>query len=337
MYRYKFVVDKKLRIRYWDKNLEKITGKISVEMMDIPYFQVQPRILNKNADAVKQVLREGKSIQLKEYIVNCFSGTSKADIIINPLKDENSETIAAEVIIEDHNGCTVSRELSQSRTLIDIGKASTVLAHGVRSPLNAIKGAIVFLQDKYSGDAIFVEFSNIIITEISKLDSFITKFLSNSIFESEIEDVDMQSLLDRVVSMISLQAIEKNITFNKQYEQIQVVKTDTFKIEQVILNIINNAIDAIPHGGYITLKTSMTNYDSKDYIIVELSDSGPGIKGCTYDDSLYALKKESNVKGRGYGLFITHEIVKNLGGYLEIKSEKMVGTTVKVYIPVHVT
>jgi two-component system nitrogen regulation sensor histidine kinase GlnL len=335
MYSYKFVVDKELRIRYWDKNLERVTGKFSVEMMDVPYFQVQPRILNKNADAIKQVLREGKSIQFKEYKVNCFSGTSKADIIINPIKDENSETIAAEVIIEDLNGCTVSKELTQSRTLIDIGKASTILAHGVRSPLNAIKGAIVYLQDKYCDDSIFVEFSSIIINEISKLDSFITKFLSNSIFESEIDNVDMQLLLDRVITMISLQAKTKNICFIKQYEQIQVVKTDTFKIEQVILNIINNAIDAVPYGGYITLKTSMTNYDSKDYIIVEISDSGAGIKNCTSDESLYTLKKESNVKGRGYGLFITHEIVKNLGGYLEIKSEKMAGTTVKINIPVH--
>jgi two-component system nitrogen regulation sensor histidine kinase GlnL len=328
MYRYKFVVDKKLRIRYWDKDLENITGKVSAEMIDIPYFQVQPRILIKNADAIRQVLHDGKSVQLKEYKVNCFSGTSKADIIINPLKDENSEIIAAEVIIDDCNGCTVLKELNQSRTLIDIGKASTVLAHGVRSPLNAIKGAIVYLQDKYSKDAIFVEFSNIIITEINKLDSFITKLLSNSIF-----DIDIQSLLDRIVSMISLQANAKNITFVKYYEQIQTFKTDTFKIEQVILNIINNAIEAIPHGGCITLRTSMTQYNSKDYITIEISDSGQGLKDCVCRESLYDLKKETVVKGRGFGLFITHEIVKNLGGYLEIKSEKMVGTSVKINIP----
>jgi len=331
MFRYEFAVDKELKICFWDINTEKITGKASAEVLGIPYFQIQPRIIIENTDALEQVLRDGKPIQIREYKVPCLCGISKADIHIDPLKNLESEVVGVQVTVEINPDCLPSNKLNESKTLIDIGKASAGLAHGVRSPLNAIKGAIIYLQGKFDSDPTFSEFSRIIEDEINKLDKFVTKFLSNTISKPEITEIELNPLLDKIVALLKMQAYSANITFARYEGEILNIKADYFQIEQAILNIINNAIESMHNGGLIKVKTFMTVFDNKDHVTIEISDSGHGFAD---SGSSNALKEELNGKGRGFGLFITHEIVKNLGGYIEIASEKMVGTVVKINIPV---
>jgi len=331
MYRYEFAVDKELKICFWDINIEKISGKAPAEVLGIPYFQIQPRIINENMDALEQVLRYGKPVQIREYQVPCLCGKSKADIHIRPLKKLETEIIGAHVTVEINPDCLLSTKLNESKTLIDIGKASAGLAHGVRSPLNAIKGAIVYLRGKYDEDPTFSEFSRIIEDEISKLDKFVTKFLSNTVSKPEITEIELNPLLDKIIALLKMQALSVNIKFARYEDDILKIKADYFQIEQAILNIINNAIESMHNGGLIDVKTYMTVFDNKDHVTIEITDSGQG-----FEDSgpVKALKGELIGKGRGFGLFITHEIVKNLGGYLEIASEKMVGTVVKINLPV---
>ena len=331
MYSYEFAVDKELKICFWDINIAKITGKASAEVLGIPYFLVQPRIIKENTDALEQVLRDGKSVQFRDYQVPCLCGTSKADIHIDPLLSLESEVVGAQVTVAINPDCQLSNKLNESKTLIDIGKASAGLAHGVRSPLNAIKGAIIYLQGKFDSDPTFSEFSRIIEDEINKLDKFVTKFLSNSLSKPEIAEIELNPLLDKIVALLKMQANSVNINFALYEGDILKIKADYSQIEQAILNIINNAIESMHNGGLIVVRTFMSVFDKKDHVTIEISDSGHG-----FDDSgpSNALKEELVGKGRGFGLFLTHEIVKNLGGHMEIASEKMVGTVVKINIPV---
>jgi two-component system, NtrC family, nitrogen regulation sensor histidine kinase GlnL len=331
MFSYEFTVDKELRINYWDKRLEEIMGRSGATVLGVPYFQIQPRIINGNADAVEQVLRDGKSAQLRDYQVPCLCGVSKADICINPLTDQNSVVTGARITIEMLPECFLANMLNESRALINIGKASACLAHGVRSPLNAIKGAVTYLQGRYNADPVFVEFTKIIEDEISRLDKFVTRFLSNSMSEPEIADVELNELLDKVVTLLNIHANTVNITLVRCSGDIPTVRTDYFQIEHAMLNIINNAIESMDKGGNVFVKTFVAANGDKKHVTVEVSDSGHGFEG---SNLAHTLKDESTKKGRGFGLFITHEIIKNLGGFLEISSEKMLGTTVRIKIPI---
>lgn len=326
-----FSVDKRLRIISWNEELEKIYGKSSFTVQGIPYYKIIPRINKGGTDAVTQVLRNGRPIKLKGYQIPCFCGEMKADIQITPLKDKKGKIRCANIIIEAQPSCSISKSLKQSQRLVDIGKIAATLAHGMRSPLNAIKGAVVYIREKYANEKKLIEFTNIIEEEISRLDNFIAKFLSTSIYDEGLSETDINSVLKKIEVLTSLQAKSHKIETIFEYGYISPLMINSFHLEQAILNVINNAIEAMPSGGLLAVKTKSEIYSSTEFAMIEISDTGPGmVKGRT--DDITTTSKE---KGKGLGLFITREILQSCGGRLEIKSKRGLGTTAKLYIPIN--
>ncbi len=330
MYEIRFAVDKELKVINWDKGSEKIMGNMSVESLGRHYFLILPRLLSENVDAIETVIQNGRFLRLENYRVNCFCGVADADVSIDPVINNNSEINGASVHLKIHPVCILSKKLDESKMLIDMGTASAGLAHGLRSPLNAIKGAIVYLEGKYHRDDDFLEFSKIIEDEIGKLDRFITKFLSRSLKQPEPKIINIELLLDKIMTMVNMQAHQKKITFVRNKGDIPQVKVNYLQTEHAILNIISNSIEAMEHAGIIAISTYKSDHDEKEYVTIEISDSGYGFNE---PEKSHALREESVRKGRGFGLFLTREIIYNMGGFLEIASTRMVGTTVKINIP----
>lgn len=331
---YTFTVNTELAITSWDKLLEVIHEYTPREIQNTPYYTVLPRILVGDEDAVLKVIREGHPLLLKGYRQHCIYGVARADITIQPVQDRDARIIGAEVHTVTANGCAKSRELKRYQTLIDIGKMSATLAHGVRNPLNAIKGAVVYLKDKYSSDATFVEFADIIDEEIDKLDEFITRFLSTSLVEIDKVSCDVNSVLEKIVKLTSLQAQSHNIHFHCEFGQIPPVHLDSFHMESAILNVVNNALDAMCDGGRITLRTSTDVRDTRTTVVVDVCDAGPGVPEGRIRSLLNPPDDLARDRGRGFGLFITRELVQHHGGTLEIMNNKDKGTTVRLRIPV---
>jgi two-component system nitrogen regulation sensor histidine kinase GlnL len=327
---YAFSVDKKLRINSWSKELEKIYGKSFSEVLGVPYHELIPRIIKDDKDAVMQAIKNGRPITLKSYQMICFYGESKADIHITPLKDKSDMISGVNIVIRAHPPCAMWERQKQTQKFIDIGKNAATLAHGVRSPLNAIKGAVVYLREKYANEKKLIEFTKIIEEEISRLDNFISRFLSTSIYD-EAEEIDINFVLKKIEVLTSLQAQSYKIDTIFEYSNTSpVIRINPFHLEQAILNVINNAIEAMPSGGQLVVKTHREIRSGTEFGLIEISDTGSGmIKNRNHNAAL--LSKD---KGRGLGLFITREILRSRGGHLEVKSKKNFGTTVKLYLPV---
>ena len=328
---YAFSVNKKLRINSWSKELEKIYGKSSSEVLGIPYHELIPRIIKDDKDAVMQAIKNGRPITLKSYQIICFYGESKADIHITPLKDKSDMISGVNIVIRAHPGCAMWERLKQTQKFIDIGKNAATLAHGVRSPLNAIKGAVVYLREKYANEEKLIEFTKIIEEEISRLDNFIAKFLSTSVYDEA--EIDINFVLKKIEVLTSLQAQSCKIDTIFEYSKTSpVIRINPFHLEQAILNVINNAIEAMPSGGQLVVKSHREIRSGAEFGLIKISDTGSGmIKNRNHNAALLSKDKD---KGRGLGLFITREILRSRGGHLEVKSKKNFGTTVKLYLPV---
>ena len=334
MYRYTFTVDNKLRICSWGEDAEVITGKLHSEALGLPYFKVMPRIANGKSDAVSKVLKELTPQTFYGYQFACFCGSEKADITLGPVYDVSGMPAGVDVTIDVHPDCVLSRSLEKSKQLIDIGKTASSLAHGVRNPLNAIKGSVAYLKDRYGSDTIFREFSHIIEEEIARLEQFITEFLSTPGQDNDVSETNINSLLDRVVQVISLQARNKNIQVSCEHGILPPVRIHLFQFEHAILNLVNNALEAMLPGGSITLRTSLCQRHGNGFILIEISDTGPGMPQHNVNDILAGLQSKSNRRGKGFGLFITREVIQHHGGELEIVSDKNAGTTIRIFMPV---
>jgi two-component system nitrogen regulation sensor histidine kinase GlnL len=329
--RFSFSVDRALKINSWSNELEVIYGKSSAEVQGIPYHKIIPRINQNSKDAVMQVLKTGRPMSLKGNHITCFCGDGKASIRITPLKDKVGKVNGANVVISAYPSCAVWRRLKQSQRLLDIGKIAATFAHGVRNPLNAIKGAVVYLREKYASEAKLIEFTKIIEEEISRLDNFIAKFLSPSISEKGLSETDINSVLKKVEVLTSLQAQSRKIETIFEYGYTYPVAINSFHLGHAILNIINNSMEAMPSGGRLMVKTQSEIRSGTDFALIEISDSGPGMAVDRNGD----MVTPSKVKGKGLGLFITREILRSCGGHLEVKSKRGLGTVVKLYVPVN--
>jgi len=324
-----FCTDKQLRICTWEQEIAEFTGRPASSILGNKYYDVFPRITIKNKDALSRVIREGKSLTLKNYSFHCLYGNLKSDIRIKLLMATAGKPTRLKVTIQPHSTCGVAKKLRQSKKLIDIGKIASTLAHGVRNPLNAIKGAVVYLREKYSGEDTLVEFTKIMEEEISRLEIFISKFLSSSVSETEVIETDINALLKKIEVFTSLQIYTKNIQSNYEFGSVPPITINSFHLEQAILNVINNAIEAMKGGGQLSVKTFTAERSKKYYVVISISDTGPGIS----DKKLDELNSEGTNNGKGFGLFITYEILRHYGGHIEIDSKKNIGTTITLFVP----
>jgi two-component system nitrogen regulation sensor histidine kinase GlnL len=326
---YTFTTDKQLRITSWSEEAERIFKKSSSEVNGIPYHEIAPKIQKDGKDAIAQALEHSKSFTVKGYGNSCFYGGSQADICIAPLKDKRGKVCGAAVSIEATPNCIVWERLRQSERFIDIGKISATFAHGIRSPLNAIKGAVVYLREKYASEKKLIEFTKIIEEEILRLDNFIAKFLSTAVSAQGLSEANLKSVLKKIEVLTSLQTQSRNIRTSFENDYVPPVLMDSFHLEHAILNVINNAIDAMASGGTLSVKTLHERGFSNEFAVITISDTGCGLTGGGAENAALSSRK----KGKGLGLFITREILRSFGGHLEIKSGKERGTTVKLYIP----
>ncbi len=325
-----FSTDESLTIISWDNEIEKFTGKTSSSVLGKEYFEVFPRIIVNDTDAISETLAKKKSLTLKGYSFHCPFGHTTVDMRIKPGVTADGVK-CAEVEIKAGSACSVVENLRRSQQLINIGKTASTLAHGIRNPLNAIKGAVVFLSEKYAQEAPLIEFMTIMEEEIARLDSFISKFLSTSLSDAERTLTDINALLRRLEIFTSLQAQAYDVTTHFEYGKIRPIMINAFQIEQAVLNVINNSLEAMASGGRLTVKTSFQKKSPGNvFLVIEVSDTGPGIT----DSKIQALAAPSQPgQGRGFGLFITREILRSYGGYIEIASRKGRGTVVRLSLP----
>jgi two-component system, NtrC family, nitrogen regulation sensor histidine kinase GlnL len=328
-YSYYFCVDRNLCISSWGKEIAHFTGKTSPLALNKKYYEVFPRIWMNGKDIVEKSLQDNKASILNGHTFCCLYGQSKADIKIDPLRDVRGKVIGAKISVYRYPTCPGVIALDDSQQFINIGKQATIFAHRIRNPLNAIKGAVVYLREKYHKDQVLREFTDIMKDEIAKLDSSISKFLGASLSDMEMAESDINPILKKIEIITSLQTNARKIKSSYAYRKVPPVKIDSFQFEQAILNVINNALEAMPHGGELKVSSKTTKRLGKKWVVLEISDTGDGICKNKKSDSSTASAHE----GRGFGLFISREVLQYFRGDMEIKSKRGSGTTVKMYLP----
>ncbi len=321
-----FTVDSDLRIVSWGQKISELTGKPARSVKGHPYYEVLPRFsVNGIGDLIKKAVQEQKPIKIKDFTFRCLKGFQSADISVRPSKNNR---FSVSLCIK-HN-CRYEEEFNSCKRLIDMGKHASTLAHGVRTPLNAIKGAAVYLKNRYPEEKPLIEFIDIIEEEIHKLDNFVSRFLSGVLNpEAETSDIDLNEVVKRIEPYSAIHRETKKLKIDFVYNKIPLVRVDPFHIEQAILNLLNNALEAVKEGGKIKIETYTAQLDEGKFAVVEISDNGPGFS----DNDIYYGRIPQKGKAHGFGLFLTREIVQFYRGSMEIKSVQGKGTTVKILLP----
>lgn len=230
----------------------------------------------------------------------------------------------------------MQERLHHSERLSSLGKLGAGVAHEIRNPLNAISMAAQRLQRDFTPAEAekkesFDRISFIIRDEIRRLNGIVEDFLSLSRSNHmDLREQPMAPLLDRTLFLAREGAVQKGISIEKRYtDDAPSAAVDAGKMEQALLNIVQNAVESISGEGTVTISCER---EGKDCACIRIRDTGAGIPAGEERrifDPFYTTKKN----GIGLGLAIAHEIILAHGGEIQVESEPGRGTTFEVLLP----
>lgn len=215
----------------------------------------------------------------------------------------------------------VQDQLTQAQKMESLGQLAAGIAHEINTPLGIILGyAQLLLEDVDKEEQIHSDLK--IIEKQTKIASKIVADLLkfSRPVESVVTAVDINQIIEDVVAVVEHTFRLEQIRINREYGvNLPPVTGDGEKLKQVIVNLLNNALDAIGQGGVITIKTSFIK--RKGELLISVSDTGRGISPAHLKkifDPFFTTKDVG--KGTGLGLSVTFGIVKEHGGTIEVKS-----------------
>ncbi|HEX4620744.1 MAG TPA: ATP-binding protein [Myxococcaceae bacterium] len=222
--------------------------------------------------------------------------------------------------------------------LAALGEMAAGLAHEIRNPLGAIKGAAQCLEPKrLPGED--GEFLGVIVEEVNRLNGVVTAFLDYARpLKQSFGPTDINEVVSRTVKLIQNE-IPANVTLKEELgEGLQRIDGDAEQLKQVLINLVQNAIHAIGESpGTITIRTARPERFSDfrgagEMVEVQVTDTGPGIPP---DQQLHIFVPffTTKQKGTGLGLAICQRIVKNHGGTISVQSRVGEGTTFFIRLP----
>ncbi|ENI8268945.1 PAS domain-containing protein [Listeria monocytogenes] len=276
---------------------------------------------------------ETKTIQQKEIILY-FPREMILDASVSPILGENGEITGIILLLHD---ITQIRHLENVRS-----EFVTNVSHELKTPVTALKGFAETLLDGAMYDEVLLKkFLTIIKEESDRLHRLIMDILALSRIEQNpvaenVELVDVDEVIEQSARTIFEMATEKNIrvTIPEKTSGSVMIETDRDKLQQIIINLLSNAINYTPVDGKVEVKL----IEQEAEVIIEVTDNGIGIPAKDIDrvfERFYRVDKarSRHSGGTGLGLSIVKHLVENCGGRIEVESQEEVGSTFRVTLP----
>jgi len=291
-------------------------------------------VIKESPDELLSPLQEGINWALFFTTLGLVIIATGAALFTNTLIDRIKKT--------DRENAAKSDMLLQASKMIALSKMAAGIAHEVNNPLASIAERAGWMKDlladqDIAGNEIFAEFNE----SVDKIEQHVDrarKIIRNLLGfarrgEPATGIININNLLDETTGFLENEARQLNIRIEKRYaDNIPVITSDLSQIQQVVLNLLNNAIDAIEHNGTVTVTTRYL--EKTDEVEIDVADTGKGIAENELNkvfDPFFTTKEVG--KGTGLGLSISYSIIEKLGGKIRVQSKVGEGTVFTILLP----
>lgn len=226
----------------------------------------------------------------------------------------------------------MTRRLLQSEKLATLGHMAGLVAHEVRNPLTAIKMRIHALEDELEASHAGQDHVAVIRQEIERLERMVQNFLDLArLPEPCLRPLAVNDVITRALDVVKPTLEDQAIQVRTSVpDGLPLVQGDAEQLEQVLLNVLLNAMQAMPDGGVIDIGTSWVD----GALEVSVSDTGPGIPKASRAN-LFEPFFTTKANGIGLGLSLAKKVVEQHRGSIALKDRPGVGTTVAIRLPAH--
>jgi len=284
----------------------------------------------------------------RRYIESCDyqfrqdeGDTSTLHINASPLCDDTGRVMGMIFTMQDVTSLREREKyLQRVNRLISLGELAAGVAHEIRNPLTGIGVVLDILRRRKEFSRSDLELADEAMSEIDRLESIVAGLLDFARPKDfNFEETAINDVVGSMLFLIKKQCKNQNLLFNVRYgNDIPMARMDQEKIKQALLNIVINAIQAMPGGGALTIETAYRNGDGNGHdrgsIVITISDTGPGIPEQARErifDPFFTTHSE----GTGLGLSITHSVIKEHNGIITVDSAEDRGSTFMVSLPIH--
>ncbi|RLE19188.1 MAG: hypothetical protein DRJ08_05945 [Acidobacteria bacterium] len=232
------------------------------------------------------------------------------------------------------------KQIIQSEKMSSLGRLAAVIAHEINNP---ISGLIVFIsllqktmdkEDLTEEDRVkIVKRLGIMESEAKRCGHIVSELLSFSRAEHKMVDCNIAEIIERSVSILKFKTKDKKIKLNLEIEpDIPVIRCDPGKVQQVIMNLVQNAMDALPESGEIDISAHYLAEQEQLKLVVH--DNGIGIPEEFLPhifEPFYSSK--DNGQSVGIGLFVVYGVIHQHNGIIDVQSAEGEGTTFTIFLP----
>ncbi|MFQ5449447.1 MAG: nitrogen regulation protein NR(II) [Nitrospinaceae bacterium] len=339
------LISKDLKILKGNPAVEEMFHRSRDSFEDQPladFFPNQPEVLGK----VGQTLTLGFSF----HDIECLGWRKNnptpfpANLTLSPFRDPEGNIDGAVILVKDLSLLKELEEISRPMDhLSAIGTLALGMAHEIRNPLGGIRGSAQLLRQEL-GNPQHQEYLDVVISEVDRINRMVERIMDFTRPKTlEIKEINIHEILGEIILLEKESLSRKRCRVEQVYDpSLPLIEADKDQLKQVFLNLIKNAREASRERGKIQLITRVgTGYsiktsrdpNPKKSIVVEVIDSGSGMEEAILKNiftPFFTTKK----RGSGLGMSISLKLVENHGGKIKVTSEKGLGTTVQVFLPV---
>ncbi len=320
------------RVLFFNKVAEAMIGRPLDEVMEISLEELlpPPHLLS----PLIAVVAAGRSAARDTTVALNQDGRVKEFLVsVFPVRDA-ARVMGTVVLLKDLESFkTVQSLISYSAKLAALGRLTSGVAHEVRNPLNAMMIHVELLRDRLANTSPDVQQSlDIIGSEVQRLDRVVQGFLRfMRPQELSLKALDLNALLGSVAALLEAEWQARGVHFHWEVDSaLPAIRADEELLRQAFLNIVQNACQAMPVGGTVSISTAR---EGRELIRVSIADEGMGIPAENLE-KIFKLYFTTKPDGNGIGLSIVYRIIQMHDGTIEARSENRQGTTMVVRLPV---
>lgn len=318
------------RLLHLNPSFKKMFDIRSLEWKSKYYWEILPHQLVN--ESIREVLKNKKPL-MKEIVI-VHPKELFFNMQISPVLDSEQGLMSLIAVFHD---VTELKHFERLRTEF-VGNVS----HELKTPLTSIKGFVETLKEGAINDkSNAIRFLDIIHKHTQRLENLVNDLLIISSLESKEMSmnfalVDITNVINSVISLKKKQIEEFKHTFSIDIpSNLPKINADSFRIEQVLINLLDNAIKFTPSGGKIAISVMIV----EKMLCVQIEDNGPGIPS-EFKDRIFERffrvdkSRSQETGGTGLGLSIVKHIVEAHYGRVELESKLGLGSTFRVFLPI---
>jgi two-component system nitrogen regulation sensor histidine kinase GlnL len=338
-------VDDGLRVMLWNPAAEALLGRSARRTIGRALKEIFPP----DTSLVRHLgdtLATGESRSESEAVVESGDGRPvHVSIVTAPLARSGDVEAAVAVIRDVSRLHQLESEVRRGETLAAAGQIAIGLAHEIRNPLGAIRGAVQLMRRELGDDARLGEYTDVLLKEVDRVNRILEMLLdiSRPVTLRPVP-LNVHQLLERVALLSEEMASQRRVQIVRRYDpSLPPILADEDRILQVFHNLVRNAIEAMADGGRLTLVTrpSMNplftkvdlGHGQRSMAEIQVIDEGQGIPAATRA-RLFTPFFTTKDRGLGLGLALCHRIIEEHHGGIHITSEPNRGTVVSCFLPI---